>query len=111
MDDLQKAWPQIRLTVKKAKAHTEALLNSVRKINIEGDRLILSFASDIVKQKMEMDDNMEMTRRAIYHVTKANLQIICNVVSAITSASSNSEIPREGLVNTAINLGGQIKKQ
>ena len=111
MDDLQKAWPQIRMTVKKAKAQTEALLNSVRKINIEGDRLVLSFASDIVKQKMEMDDNMEMTRRAIYHVTKANLQIVCNVVSAKTSASSNTEIPREGLVNTAINLGGQIKKQ
>ena len=111
MDDLQKAWPQIRMTVKKAKAQTEALLNSVRKINIEGDRLILSFASDIVKQKMEMDDNMEMTRRAIYHVTKANLQIVCNVVSSKTSATSNTEIPREGLVNTAINLGGQIKKQ
>lgn len=110
MEELKKAWPQIRLTVKKAKAQTEALLNSVRNINIEGDRLILGFASDIVKQKMEMDDNMEMTRRAIYHVTKANLQIVCNVVSAKTSASTGNEIPREGLVNTAINLGGQIKK-
>ncbi|BCY17752.1 DNA polymerase III subunit gamma/tau [Leptolinea sp. HRD-7] len=111
MDELRKAWPQIRMTVKKAKAQTEALLNSVRNISIEGDRLILSFASDIVKQKMEMDDNMEMTRRAIYHVTKANLQIVCNVGSAKTSAPGNTEIPREGLVNTAINLGGQIKKQ
>jgi DNA polymerase-3 subunit gamma/tau len=110
MDELKQAWPQIRLTVKKAKAQTEALLNSVRSINIEGDRLILGFASDIVKQKMEMDDNMEMTRRAIFHVTKANLQIICNVVSAKTSASTGNEIPREGLVNTALNLGGQIKK-
>jgi DNA polymerase-3 subunit gamma/tau len=110
MDELRKAWPQIRMTVKKAKAQTEALLNSVRNISIEGDKLILSFASDIVKQKMEMDDNMEMTRRAIYHVTKANMQIVCNVGSAKTSAASNTEIPREGLVNTAINLGGQIKK-
>jgi DNA polymerase-3 subunit gamma/tau len=110
MDELRKAWPQIRMTVKKAKAQTEALLNSVRNISIEGDKLVLSFASDIVKQKMEMDDNMEMTRRAIYHVTKANMQIVCNVGSAKTSAASNTEIPREGLVNTAINLGGQIKK-
>jgi DNA polymerase-3 subunit gamma/tau len=110
LEDLQKAWPQIRLTVKKAKAQTEALLNSVKKISVEEDRLILGFASDIVKQKMEMDDNMEMTRRAIYHVTKTNMRIVCNVVSAKTSSSTNSEITREGLVNTAINLGGQIKK-
>jgi hypothetical protein len=110
LDDLQKAWPQIRLTVKKAKAQTEALLNSVKKISVEDDKLILGFASDIVKQKMEMDDNMEMTRRAIYHVTKTNMRIVCNVVSAKTSSSNNSEIHREGLVNTAIDLGGQIKK-
>jgi DNA polymerase-3 subunit gamma/tau len=53
-----------RVTVRKVKAQTEALLNSVKKINLENGRLVLSFASDIVKQKMEIDDNLEMTRRA-----------------------------------------------
>jgi len=43
-------------------------------------------------------------------VTKTNMRIVCNVVSAKTSSSSNNEIHREGLVNTAIDLGGQIKK-
>ncbi len=111
MDELQQAWPQIRSTVRKAKAQTEALLNSVKKISLEDGRLVLSFASDIVKQKMEMDDNMEMTRRAIYHVLKANLQIVCNVVNSRTAKTDTGEIAREGLVNTAINLGGQIRKK
>jgi len=111
LEELQKAWPQIRATVKKVKAQTEALLNSVKKINLEENRLNLSFASDIVKQKMEMDDNMEMTRRAIYHVTKANLQIICTVVNTRAVKSENTEIAREGLIDAAINLGGQIKKE
>jgi DNA polymerase III subunit gamma/tau len=110
MEELQTAWPQIRATVKRAKAQTEALLNSVKKISLEDGRLVLSFASDIVKQKMEMDDNTEMTRRAIFHVTKANLQIICTVANSKTAKLENTEIVREGLIDKAINLGGQIKK-
>jgi DNA polymerase III subunit gamma/tau len=109
MEELQKAWPQIRSTVRKAKAQTEALLNSVKKISLEDGRLVLSFASDIVKQKMEMDDNMEMTRRAIYHVMKANLQIVCTVANTRNTKSENNDIAHEGLINAAINLGGQIK--
>ncbi len=111
MDDLQKAWPQIRVTVRKVKAQTEALLNSVKKINLENGRLVLSFASDIVKQKMEMDDNLEMTRRAIYHVTKANLQIVCTVVNTRNTKTENTDIAREGLIDAALNLGGQIKRE
>ncbi len=55
---------------------------------------------------------MEMTRRAIYHVIKANLQIVCTVASSRKTAKlENNEIAREGLINAAINLGGQIKKK
>jgi DNA polymerase-3 subunit gamma/tau len=107
MDDVKKAWPQIRSTVRKAKAQTDALLLSAKNITLQDNKLILSFASDIVKQKMEMDDNVEMTRRAIYHVMNANLQIVCTVANAKTS-SENKDIPREGLVDAAINLGGKI---
>lgn len=107
MEDVKKAWPQIRSTVRKAKAQTDALLLSAKNITLQDNKLILSFASDIVKQKMEMDDNVEMTRRAIYHVMNANLQIVCTVANAKTS-SENKDIPREGLVDAAINLGGKI---
>ncbi|MEI8132878.1 MAG: DNA polymerase III subunit gamma/tau [Leptolinea sp.] len=109
LEDIQKAWPQIRSTVRKAKAQTEALLNSVKQITLQDGRLVLSFASDIVKQKMEMDDNMEMTRRAIFHVMKVNLQIICTVANSRTSSSEKKDITREGLIDAALNLGGQIK--
>ncbi len=111
LDELKNAWPQIRSTVRKAKAQTEALLNSVKNISIEDGRLVLSFASDIVKQKMEMDDNMEMTRRAIYHVLKANMQIVCTVVNTRMAKMDANDISREGLVTTALNLGGQIRKK
>jgi DNA polymerase-3 subunit gamma/tau len=109
LEDIQKAWPQIRSTVRKAKAQTEALLNSVKQITLQDNRLVLSFASDIVKQKMEMDDNMEMTRRAIYHVMKTNMQIVCTVANSRSSGFENKEITREGLIDAALNLGGQIK--
>lgn len=111
LDELKNAWPQIRSTVRKAKAQTEALLNSVKNISIEDGRLVLSFASDIVKQKMEMDDNMEMTRRAIYHVLKANMQIVCTVVNTRMAKMDANDISHEGLVTTALNLGGQIRKK
>jgi DNA polymerase III subunit gamma/tau len=110
LEDIQKAWPQIRTTVRKAKAQTEALLNSVKHITMQDGKLVLSFASDIVKQKMEMDDNMEMTRRAIFHVMKVDLKIICTVANARNSGIEKKDITREGVIDTAINLGGQIKK-
>jgi hypothetical protein len=77
---------------------------------MQDGRLVLSFASDIVKQKMEMDDNMEMTRRAIFHVMKVDLKIICTVANARNSGIEKKDITREGVIDTAINLGGQIKK-
>jgi hypothetical protein len=58
---------------------------------------------------MEMDDNMEMTRRAIYHVMKINLPIVCTVANSRSNPNEKKEITREGLIDAALNLGGQIK--
>ena len=46
-------WQSIRVAVKKRKGQTEGLLNSCQPLGIKDNALVLGFATDILKKKME----------------------------------------------------------
>ncbi len=69
---------------------------------------MLGFQGEIVKSKMETPENLELTRQAIESVTGASVALICVVSNKASATSNDLDIDRDGMVGTALNLGGQI---
>lgn len=70
---------------------------------------MLGFASDIVKSKMENKENMNLASQIISNITGAEVKIRCEVVNRkIKSDPTAEDIDGDGMINAALNLGGQI---
>jgi DNA polymerase-3 subunit gamma/tau len=109
LEDVLKAWGQIRTAIKKQSSQTEALLNSCKPLQIKDGILILGFASDVVKSKMESNDNKELTSQVISQIMGVQLPVQCTVTSNKVSIDpTDLGIEGGGLVSTALNLGGKI---
>jgi DNA polymerase III subunit gamma/tau len=107
---IQQNWRKVIDVIRKLNPGTQGLVNSSRLTGIKDGCLILGFASDILKTKMESNDHLEVTRRAVQQVTGVNMPIRCVVIdSKSTSAPDERGMAGSSLVNSAINeLGGQI---
>jgi DNA polymerase-3 subunit gamma/tau len=102
-------WSRIRAVVRKAKPQSEALLNSCKPMAIKDGSLVLSFASEMLKVKMENAENMDLTCQVIEQVLGRRVNITCTVGSYKSGQSSGSmEIEGGSMVSTALNLGGEI---
>ncbi len=110
--DIQSNWNTIRAEVKSRRSQTEALLNSQKLVQIKDGALILGFASEVLKSKMESAENLEVTRQSILYILKADLPIICTVVSGKTNAAPvDLDVDADGVVGTALNLGGKLRRE
>lgn len=104
-------WTSIRALVKRTSAQTEGLLNSCKPLEIKNGTLILGFASEVLKSKMEMPENMDLTRQAITHHLGVDMPITCVVTNIRTQSGTQAlDVQGDGMLGTAINLGGVIKK-
>ena len=107
--DIQSNWNTIRAEVRNRRSQTEALLNSQKLIQVKDGTLIIGFASEVLKSKMETAENLEVTRQAIQKILKSDLAITCTVVSGKMSASPvDLDVDSDGIVGTALNLGGKL---
>jgi DNA polymerase-3 subunit gamma/tau len=106
---IQESWPAIRAEVKHILPQTEALLNSHKSLQIRDGVLVIGFASDIIKSKMDTADNLAITRDALQKVLGLNIQVQCTVVgNKANSAPAEMGIEADGVVGTAMNLGGKL---
>lgn len=108
--DIQANWNTIRAEVKSLRSQTEALLNSHKTIQIKDGVLVIGFASEVLKSKMETAENLDVTRKVINHLLKADLPISCIVVSGKLSSSVDLDVDSDGIVGTALNLGGKLRQ-
>ncbi len=109
LQTVQQNWNKVRALTKKYRPQTDALLNSCRLMALKDGVLTIGFISDVVKSKMEAGDNIDLTRQAIQHLLGVNLQILCVVTNARTGGTPlELEVDSEGMVGTALNLGGEI---
>jgi len=109
LNDLQQNWKRIRALVKNSRPSTEGLLNSLKTITIKEGVLVLGFATEVVRSKMDNRENLELTAQAIHHVLGVNLPITCVVVgNKPSSTPEDLDVDGDGMVGTALNLGGQI---
>ncbi len=61
--------------MKKTRPATQALLNSVKTVTYKDQVLVLSFASEVVRSKMDTADNLDITRQAIRQILQVDMPI------------------------------------
>ncbi|HLB64906.1 MAG TPA: DNA polymerase III subunit gamma/tau [Anaerolineales bacterium] len=106
-------WRDVLAAARKRDPRTQALLNSCRPLGLEGGVLVLGFASDLLRDKMEKGHSLALAREALEEVFGVGVE----VRSALTSgggADGRPEAPvapmeADGMVATALrDLGAQV---
>jgi DNA polymerase-3 subunit gamma/tau len=106
---VSQSWREIRKILRDQSKRTEALFNSCKPIMVKDGTLILGTTSDILKSKMEMPENLDLTRQVIAHIFGQDVPIKITVLNAdIKNDPSELGIESDSMVGTAINLGGEI---
>jgi DNA polymerase-3 subunit gamma/tau len=101
-----KVWKQIQSTLKKESANNlAALLNSVTAIDVQGNTLVLGFASDVLMSKMKEEEKARTTQ-LVADTLGVTLNIRCEVTNA--KGKVPPHVPQDGMVATAIHQGGEI---
>jgi DNA polymerase III subunit gamma/tau len=109
LHDIQQNWRRIRALVKRKSPATEALFNSSKLLGIKDGLLVLGFQSELLRAKMSTEENLEFTSGAIADVMGVKPGILCVVMNAKAGATpADLDIDTDGMVGTALNLGGQI---
>ncbi len=106
LEQVMKAWKQISHLVKQKDANIAALLNSGKLTEIRNGVLILSFASDILQEKFNRPESLDLTRKALREALGADLPI-----QAVVAGGKNALPPHvkpDGMVAAAIHNGGEI---
>jgi len=109
LDEVLAQWNNVRALVKRKRPSTEALLNSCKPVQVKDGFLWLGFQSEMVKSKMEIDENIQLACQALSEATGKTIKIRCTVIKGKTTTDlSTTNIEGDGMVSTALNLGGQI---
>jgi DNA polymerase-3 subunit gamma/tau len=101
-------WTKTLAIVRVDNPNTYGLLNSTKSKYIKGDELILSFASELLKNKMEKRENIKAVEDALTQVLQRQIIIRCKV-----DIARRDEIPagvdENGMVAAAVrDLGGEV---
>ena len=105
-------WKEIRSFVKERSKHAEALLNSSRLVAVKDNSLYLGFATEVLRSNMNTDRNKELIHQAISNVLQAELKLVCILVTPdLVGLPPELNLEEDGIVGTALTLGGKIVKQ
>ena len=111
MQHIKDNWREIRSFVKERSKHAEALLNSCKLVTVKDGTLYLGFSTEVLRSNMNTERNTELTRQAIYHILQADIKLACIIASSdATGLPPELELEEDGLVGTALTLGGKIIK-
>jgi DNA polymerase-3 subunit gamma/tau len=109
MAAIQQNWNKIKYTAKGLRINLHGLLNSCTLVAIKDGALVIGFSSDVLKQKMEAEDNLRLARQAIQKVIGLDVPVMCVVIGNKTGGGGpDLDIDGDGIVGTALNMGGQI---
>ena len=82
MEQVNQVWRQMIASIKQQKnSQLEALLNSTRSREVVDGVLVLGFASDVLKSKMDNPEMLEATRQALHEFLGADVPIRTVVVN------------------------------
>jgi DNA polymerase-3 subunit gamma/tau len=106
LDQVAKAWKQISALIKPQSPSLAALLNSCKPLEIKNGVLVIGFANDLVRSKMDTTEQLEITRKAIAKVCGGDFSIKCVVSNAKQAPPAN--VKADGMVAAALKKGGEI---
>ncbi len=107
-EHLRQNWERVRALVKGRNSLTAAALNSCRTYTLRDGVLVLVYQTEVLKQKMETEDNLALLRAALKQVLGVDLPVRC-VVSARGSLPEESDVGAgESMVQAARTLGGEL---
>ncbi|MBE7434507.1 MAG: DNA polymerase III subunit gamma/tau [Anaerolineales bacterium] len=105
-NDIVKAWKPLINALPKAQANLGALMNSVKMIDVQGKTLILGMASDVLVEKLNKPDQIEIIQRLIKDHFHVDLSVRCVVTNA--KGKLPAHVAQDGMVAAAIQHGGEI---
>ncbi len=109
LQDIINQWKRVSTAARKKSQSAQALINSCKPITLKESTLILGFQSELLRDKMSAPENMQITSQAIRDVLGANLSVVAVVMNAKGGSDpTDLDVEGDGMVGTALNLGGQI---
>ena len=101
-------WQQLLGLVRQQSQPAYGTLNSCTSRAMHGDHLTLSFASEVLKTKMEKPENLELLRGALQQVFGREIYISC-VVDTARRDTVPPGVEDDGIVAAALrDLGGEL---
>jgi len=101
------AWQRVKDEVKTHDPHLHALLNSIRLREVRGSTLYLGFGGEVLKEKMEKSENVEILQSAMDRALGTRLDISCFLASG-KAGELPPGLDSSGMVAAAVRLGGEI---
>lgn len=106
LDQVTKAWRQIRALIKPQSMTLDGLLNSCKLLEIKKGMLVIGFESDVLRSLMDTEEQIDITRKAVAKVCGGELSIKCVVSNAKQAPPAN--VKTDGMVAAALKKGGEI---
>jgi DNA polymerase-3 subunit gamma/tau len=108
IEQVNQVWRQMIASIKQQKNNQlEALLNSTRSREMTDGVLVLGFASDVLKSKMDHPEMLEATRLALREFLGTDVPVRTIVVNPGGKTTPN-EVSPGGMVAAALENGGEI---
>jgi len=105
---VEENWRSALGQLKKANPNLAALVNSAKTYRLENNLLTLGFATEVLKMKMEKNDNVQIVQNVLRQVFKEEIFIRCVVLTG-KQTTPPPGVDSEGMVASALrDLGGEI---
>ncbi len=114
LEMLLTSWREILQAVRQQDPRVQALLNSCRPLGIEKGSLVIGFSSDLLREKMEKEHNIDIVCKALKQVCGVTLGLRCLLTESWQDGRRSEEeapppMEDDGMVATAIReLGAQV---
>lgn len=112
--DVLDRWDSVLSAAYQRDPRCQALLNSGRPLGMKRSSLVVGFASDLLREKMEKDDNMAVATAALEQAMGRAVGLRCVLTSAWNQEQDPAERPPVedgGMVETALrDLGAEVKE-
>ncbi len=106
--DLAARWDKSLALIRQQNGLMYSLISSCKSRFIHGDQILIGFASDVLKDKMEKADGLELAQQVFSQVLGRPIVIRCYVDTHQRSAIP-SGVDQDGMVASAIReLGGEL---
>jgi DNA polymerase-3 subunit gamma/tau len=111
MKRITQAWPEALVQVRHRNPQTQGLLNSCKPMGYKKGELILGFASEVIKSKMEKPEHIQLAQEVFSQLMEEEVGISC-VVSAGAHKHRLDDLKgldSDSMVAVAVrDLGGEI---